>query len=74
MGQRANYIMIKNGETKIYYHKWDADKLGYNLSNGIEPLKRHIITNCQEEKNILNNIWAEGSMIINQDKQEIFFF
>ena len=73
MSNRANYILIENGITQLYYSKYGADTLGYRLIDGVNKI---VETTRRFElvRELMEDGYAEGAMILNLDKQEILFF
>ena len=74
MGLRANYIIKFDGKTSIYYSKWGADRIGHSLRYGVDYLYETIPELYQEEPTLMNNIWCEGSLLIDIDAFKILFF
>ena len=73
MGHRTNYILIENQEYEIYYAHWDANIIGRKLFYGADSLVQYIRPLSVSEK-LLDTIWAEGSVVIDVDKQYLLFW
>ena len=73
MGHRTNYILIENQEYDIYYAHWDANIIGRKLFYGADSLVQYIRPLSVSEK-LLDTIWAEGSVVIDVDKQYLLFW
>jgi len=73
MGHRTNYILIENQEYDIYYAHWDANIIGRKLFYGPDSLIQYIRPLSVSEK-LLDTIWAEGSVLVDIDKQYLLFW
>ncbi len=73
MGHRTNYILIENQEYDIYYAHWDANIIGRKLFYGPDSLIQYIRPLSVSEK-LLDTIWAEGSVLVDIDKQHLLFW
>ncbi|HAS46751.1 MAG TPA: hypothetical protein DCS93_40075 [Microscillaceae bacterium] len=73
MGHRTNYILIENQEYDVYYAHWDANIIGRKLFYGPDSLIQYIRPLSVSEK-LLDTIWAEGSVLVDIDKQYLLFW
>lgn len=76
MGQRANLVIVKQGEWQLYYDHWCANRLHIELFWGPE-LATEFVTQRPPLRNRdewLDEIWCEGSAIIDHDRKKLLWF
>jgi len=75
MGQRANFIVIENGERTIYYDHWAANRLDDELFWGPDEAL-HFFRQRDPVGNDgwLDEVWCEGAAIVDLDRKKLLFF
>jgi hypothetical protein len=75
MGQRANLVLIENGEWQLFYDHWIANSLHYELLWGpsitvdyLRGMKK------QEPDSWLDEIWCEGAALVDLDRKHLLWF
>lgn len=76
MGQRANLIVIRDGQWELYYDHWCANRLDRELFwgpqlatefvQGREPVDR--------DSGWLDDVWCEGGAVIDHDQRVLVWF
>lgn len=75
MGQRANLIVVENGEYELYYDHWCANSLDSLLFWGPESALRFFRAHDSlDEDGWLDTKWCEGGAVIDVDKSTLVFF
>jgi len=73
MGHRANLILVENKTPKIYSDHWDGQKTPNLLAQGLVYCENHF-KGLKEDGYLMDNVWAEGGILIDKDKQNVLFF
>lgn len=75
MGQRANLIVIENGQRTVYYDHWCANRLENELFWGPDEAL-HFIRQREPvgEDGWLDEVWCEGAAILDLDRRDLLFF
>lgn len=74
MGERANFVLVENGHTTIFYHKWWAYKTDRILAQGLSFCEQLFKDKCTEEFCLMNNAWADGGLLIDKDQKKALIF
>ncbi|MCE5268252.1 MAG: hypothetical protein LLG00_10245 [Planctomycetaceae bacterium] len=75
MGQRANLVIVENGDYRLYYSHWCANTLPRDLFWG--PDYAIAFIQAQRELNKsdwLDDVWAEGAAVVDRDKNVLLFY
>ncbi len=75
MGQRANLIIVENGEYELYYDHWCANAIDRYLF--WEPEKSIDFFRSHEREGVdwwLDDVWCEGGAVIDCDRNYLLFF
>jgi hypothetical protein len=73
LGNRANYVIVENGQAQIFFSRWGALTIPSVLLSGPEGTLEYI---CQltPDESLLNNVWAEGGVLVNVDTHRALFW
>ncbi|MCP3773179.1 hypothetical protein NLX71_07575 [Paenibacillus sp. MZ04-78.2] len=75
MGQRANLVITKQGGYDLYYNHWCANTLPRDLFWGPQHAISFIEAQAKvDETDWLNDIWAEGGVVLDAEKKLLLFF
>ncbi len=76
MGQRANFVVINNGQWKLYYDHWIANRLENEPFWGPEYATQLIESmHLQEDKfDWLDETWCEGGAVLDLDSKILVWF
>lgn len=66
MGQRANYIIQQNGQYRIYYSHWRANRIAEDLYLGEKRFIEYVIS-CERVAVLMDNLWIEGFVLLDLD-------
>jgi hypothetical protein len=73
MGQRANYVIIRQGEAKAFYDQWGAMGCIYEFAEGPEKAARAASV-LQQTDELLDWAFAEGGYLIDFDEKRAIVF
>ncbi len=73
MGARADYMLIEDGAIDIYYDKWGAQGVPAVVIDGSEATIASIRELAPTES-LMDDIWAEGGILLDMDRRELLFF
>ncbi|HYL45046.1 MAG TPA: hypothetical protein VEU97_16815 [Ktedonobacteraceae bacterium] len=73
MGNQANYVIIENGQSHIFYSRWGALTIPSVLLSGPEGTLEYIRQLSPDEA-LLDNIWAEGGVLMDVDAHRALFW
>jgi hypothetical protein len=76
MGQRANLAIVDDGTYELFYSHWCANTLDYDVFWGPEYLERFIRIQVPQDHTHgwLDEIWAEGSVVLDLERKVLLFF
>ncbi len=75
MGQRANLILVQNKQYDLFYSHWAANTLPQDLFWGPDFAMAFIkIQRRVDESGWLDDIWAEGGAVVDQDTRQLLLF
>lgn len=75
MGQRANLVLIENGEWQLFYDHWVANSLHYELLWGPSITVDYLRgMHKQEPDSWLDEIWCEGAALIDLDRKHLLWY
>lgn len=73
MGQRANLILVRDGEYKLYYSHWCANTLDCDLFWGPEETQA-FIERQEPTEEWLDDRWSEGGVIMDFDQKILLWY
>jgi hypothetical protein len=75
MGQRANLLVLENGNRTLYYDHWCANRLEVELFWGFDETL-HFIRQRDPvgEEEWLDEVWCEGAAVVDVDRKTLLFF
>ena len=77
MGARANYVIIEDGAITVYSDKWGAMDIPAVVIDGPDATRAYIRAYIQElspTETLMNDIWAEGGILLDMDRRALLFF
>lgn len=74
MGARANYVIIEDGAIDIYYSHWGAMYVPEVVIDGPEATRAYIRDEAPTTGSLMNDIWAEGGILLDMDRRSLLFF
>lgn len=73
MGHRANYIIVEEGKQSFYYHHWGSNQIPKDMFWG--PLVvEHFIKSLEPVEQLMDDVWCEGAVVFDKDKQLLLMF
>jgi hypothetical protein len=76
MGQRANLVIVENGDWNLYYDHWCANRLDVELFWG-PVLARQFIEQrppLDDRGDWLDEVWCEGGAVVDCDRKTLTWF
>ncbi|MGZ8219071.1 hypothetical protein [Methylomagnum sp.] len=73
MGQRANYVIIKDGQANAYFDNWGALGCAFILADGPEAATK-AAEETEPTDELLDWAFAEGGFLIDYDQQKLIAF
>jgi hypothetical protein len=75
VGQRANLLIVEDGQYQLFYSHWCANTLPRDLFWGPQYAVKFIRMQREvDESGWLDEVWAEGAAIVDVDKQTLLLF
>ncbi|AZM49496.1 hypothetical protein DMB38_30260 [Streptomyces sp. WAC 06738] len=75
MGHRATYVLVRDGEWRLYYSHWGASGLDVHLLDGPGSATRFVTAQREMERDAwLDDVWCEGAALVDHDARELLFF
>lgn len=75
MGQRANLIVVEDGEFLLRYDHWVANRLDDVLFWGADYALRYFeAQETIDAEGWLDDVWAEGGAVLNLDEKHLLWF
>ena len=75
MGQRANLVIVEDGQYQLFYSHWCANTLTRDLFWGPEYAARFIRMQREaDESGWLDDAWAEGAAVVDLDRKVLLLF
>ena len=72
MGSRANYVIIEDGRRELFYSHWGAQKIDRDFFFGPDVASSVVrSTEPKAPSEILDDIWCEGSAVIDFDARRL---
>lgn len=75
MGNRANFVVVENGDWRLYYAHWAGCRILDALIGGPELALRYAgsLRACSQSQ-WLDPAWADGGVLIDLDRSRLLFF
>jgi hypothetical protein len=73
MGDRANYVIVENGQAQIFYSRWGALTIPSVLLSGSKRTLEYI-RQLTPDESLLDDVWAEGGVLVDVDIQRALFW
>lgn len=75
MGNRANLILVENGEWRLYYSHWVGCRMLDALAFGPEMARRYFESqrHCARDE-WTDPVWADGGAVVDFDRRRLIFF
>lgn len=76
MGQRANLVIVRRGDWRLYYDHWCANRLDIELFWG-PRLAAELIEQrapLDDRQGWLDEVWCEGAAVLDEDRQVLLWF
>ena len=73
MGQRANYVIIEDGQQIIHYNHWRSTNIAADLYLG-EKRFIQFVRECREVDVLMDEVWMEGCVIIDLTGKALYFW
>lgn len=75
MGERANYIYVKDGITKLSTDRWGAGSMWlFALSGSKETISYLQSLDSVEQSELRDDVWSEGALLVNEDKKQFVVY
>jgi len=76
MGQRANLVIVRNGDWQLYYDHWCANRLDVELFWGPELAADFIEQRdpLEDRNDWLDEVWCEGGAVLDEDHRVLVWF
>jgi hypothetical protein len=72
-GERANYVLVRDGQWHLGYSHWGATEIARDIFWGPERALR-VIENCETVESWLDEVWCQGAVLMDCDHQRLLFF
>jgi hypothetical protein len=73
LGNRANYVIVENGQSHIFYSRWGALTVPSVMLSGPEATLEYI-RQLTPDQQLLDSVWAEGGVLVNVDTHHALFW
>lgn len=73
MGNRMNCVLIESGQSTIYFSRWGAPDVPAILLSGPHGTETYARAHTLDDE-LLDNVWAEGGILLDLDHQQLLFF
>ena len=75
MGNRANFVIVKDQDWQLYYSHWGGCRMARALIGGPELALRYAASLRRCEKNEwCDPTWADGGAVVDLDRHRVLFF
>lgn len=76
MGQRCNLVIVRDGDWRLYYDHWAANRLDAELFFGPAAATAFIEARDPQpdRRDWLDEVWAEGGAVIDHDKRALIWY
>ena len=75
MGNRANFVIVKDQDWQLYYSHWAGCRMLDALIGGPELALRYAASLRRCEKNEwCDPTWADGGAVVDLDRRRVLFF
>ncbi|WP_245233836.1 hypothetical protein [Mycobacterium sp. PS03-16] len=75
MGNRANFVIVENGDWRLYYSHWGGCRMLDALVGGPELAVRYVesLRRCPKDEWV-SPMWADGGAVVDLDRRRLLFF
>ena len=75
MGNRANFVVVENGDWQLYYAHWAGCRMLDALIGGPDLARRYVqsLRACPKSEWV-DPMWADGGAVIDLDRRRLLFF
>ena len=75
MGNRANFVVVKNQDWQLYYSHWAGGRILDGLIGGPDFALRYAQTlrPCPKDQWV-DPVWADGGAVVDLDRRRLLFF
>ena len=75
MGNRANFVIVKDQDWQLYYSHWAGCRILDALIGGPELALRYAqsLRQCAKDEWV-NPVWADGGAVVDLDRRRVLFF
>lgn len=73
MGNRANYVLIEDGQSRLYFSRWGAPDIPGMLLAGPEAAIAYVHALTPDD-DLQDEVWAEGGVVLDADLRDLRFF
>ncbi len=73
MGNRAHYILIRDGQLNIFYSRWGALTIPAVIASGPETTLAYI-RELEPAQGLIEPVLIEGSILLNVDAHSALFW
>jgi hypothetical protein len=73
IGQRANYVEIKDGQWRIQYSHWGANEIARDIFWGPNRALG-VVRGCEPAESWLDEVSCEGAVLMDRDRHCLLFF
>ena len=75
MGNRANFVIVKDQDWQLYYSHWSGCRILDSLIGGPELALRYVrsLRPCAKDEWV-DPLWADGGAVVDLDRRRLLFF
>lgn len=75
VGQRANLVLVRDGNWSLHYSHWRANTLDRDLFWGPTYATAFVLAQAPRERDQwLDDVWAEGGAVVDHDRRVLLWF
>jgi hypothetical protein len=75
MGNRANFVVVRDRDWRLYYSHWAGCRILDALIGGPDLALRYAesLRNCRKDEWV-DPLWADGGAVVDLDRRQVLFF
>jgi hypothetical protein len=73
LGERANYVLVRDGQWRLGYSHWGASEIARDIFWGPGRALR-AMESCEPVESWLDEVWCQGAVLMDCDHQRLLFF
>ncbi len=73
MGDRANFVIVRNRQRRIYYSHWGASSIPQDIFFGPEATLRYI-ESLDPVDELSDEAWCQGAVLLDCDSKKLLFY